>query len=106
MTENRWGDTAPEFTGAAPGYDKTTARPTRRIALHKGEMFLGHVWTDDHSAAGWLPAEPTETNAQALARARAYVWRVHALAYERGEPASAVLESRFYEPMFSVDRAG
>ncbi|CAM3457231.1 hypothetical protein [Stackebrandtia soli] len=100
--ENRWGDMAPVPSGSAPGYDRTTTKPVRRIALYKRGILMGHVWSDGENAAGFDAAEPTEENARETGRAISYVWRVHALAHQRGEPASVVLEARFYEPLYEV----
>lgn len=93
-------DMAPRLVAEAPGYAKTPAGPMRKAALRDSAgVLLGHVWTDDTAAAGWLPADPTP----AVARAGAYVWRVLSVQHQRGKPARHLLDPRLFAPLYTLD---
>ncbi|MCP2169190.1 hypothetical protein [Goodfellowiella coeruleoviolacea] len=103
MTSNtkRFTDNlAPRLVATAATYDPAPAGgPARRAPLstRAGER-LGWVWADGGRAAGWLPDAATPAGA----RAGAYVWRVLAAAYHRGDPSSRVLDPALYAPLYHL----
>ncbi|SDM31844.1 hypothetical protein SAMN05421874_15330 [Nonomuraea maritima] len=79
-------------------YESKTTNPKRRAALHdqRGRL-LGHVWTDDHQAAGFTRIADPEPD---MAYVRGYVNRILTDAYKAGIPASELLDPALYAPDF------
>ncbi|GII63554.1 hypothetical protein Skr01_36390 [Sphaerisporangium krabiense] len=77
-------------------YDWQAQGPVRRAALrdHDGRL-LGHVWTDDLAAAGFLDEEAAGADG---VRAGALMWAILRDAYAAGTPASALLDPALYAP--------
>ncbi|MBF8186328.1 hypothetical protein ITP53_11320 [Nonomuraea sp. K274] len=99
----RFADTPESALVSAPAtYSAQAEGPVRRRALRDepGGRVLGHVWTDDQRAAGWLHADPPNRE---TSRAGAYVWAVHRRAYSLGRPASSLLDPSLYAPMYYLD---
>lgn len=72
----------------------------RRAALKDQDgMVLGHVWTDDKDAAGFVKNE--DAGRPAIA-AGARLWSILKGAYDSGRPASDVLDPALYVPEFEL----
>lgn len=98
----RWqsGSMQPDQVYTPPGYESQPRGDVRRAALRSpGGDLLGHVWTDDRKAAGFLPAESAGS---AGVRAGSHVWTVHRRAHQAGRPASDVLDPALYAPTYRL----
>jgi hypothetical protein len=103
FTHPRWGPGSlqPVEVSSPPGYSPTAKGTVRRAELRdQAGQLLGHVWTDDDAAAGFLPAESAGS---AGARAASYVWVVLSQCAARDIPASELLDPALYEPDFVLD---
>jgi hypothetical protein len=91
----RWTDPlAPRVVSTPSTYDYKAAGAVRRAGLYAADgTLLGHVWTDDRQAAGFLPAEQA---GPAGVRAGGAVWAILRDAHRAGLPASDVLDSALY----------
>ncbi|MFI6903911.1 hypothetical protein ACIBKY_21775 [Nonomuraea sp. NPDC050394] len=81
-------------------YDFKATGPIRRAGLHdrRGRL-LGHVWTDDHQAAGFTKIEDPEPD---MGYAGGRVRRILADAYKAGIPAGGLLDPALYAPDFEL----
>lgn len=99
----RWADDPrpdPADVNSPPFYSSDIQGPVRRAPLHAPDgPLLGHVWTDDGEAAGYLPEQAA---GPAGVRAGAYVWTVLSECYRRGIPASEVLDPVLYAPTYEL----
>lgn len=93
----RWADDLSPVVGYIPDtYSHKAAGPVRRAELRAADgQLLGHVWTDDQEAAGFLPAEEAGIAGR---RAATDVWVVMRECKRRNVPASEVLDPALYEP--------
>lgn len=72
----------------------------RRAPLKdRSGMVLGHMWTDDKDAAGFVKNE--DAGRPAIA-AGARLWSILKDAYDSGRPASDVLDPALYAPEFEL----
>ncbi|MCA2184646.1 hypothetical protein [Nonomuraea cavernae] len=62
-------------------------------------MLLGHVWTDDKDAAGFVKNEDAGRPA---ITAGARLWSILKDAHDAGRPASDVLDPALYAPEFEL----
>jgi hypothetical protein len=94
----RWTDAAfaPVEVSDSGTYPGVAQAPMQRAALHDATtgQLLGHVWTDNRQAAGFLDNDDAGA---AAVRAGARVWRILAEAYQAGRPAGEVLDPALYE---------
>ncbi|MGW4469675.1 hypothetical protein ACWENQ_08380 [Nonomuraea sp. NPDC004354] len=92
----RWGPGSlqPEETSAPPAYSPIAQGQVRRAQLRDRDgRLVGHVWTDNQAAAGFLP---TETAAGTTAAS--YVWVLMTECAARDVPASELLDPALYMP--------
>ncbi|GAA0969795.1 hypothetical protein GCM10009555_017570 [Acrocarpospora macrocephala] len=102
MTHPRWTDAAfAPFDVSTPiSYSGDVVGEVRRAALHDMDgLLLGHVWTDDQAAAGFLDADGVGPPA---VRASTYVWQVHKRLFDAGRPASDVMDPALYAPLYRL----
>lgn len=102
----RWSDDAlaPVQVGESGTYPGVPAGPVRRAALYdQAGTLLGHVWTDDREAAGFVESPGAGA---AGVRAGARVWRIMADAYVAEVPAAALLNPELYAPDFRLEASG
>ncbi|OUC99326.1 hypothetical protein [Streptosporangium minutum] len=91
----RWADDPrPAEVNAPAGYSSAPQGPVRRAELHQGGVLLGHVWTDDRQAAGFLPAEQA---GPAGVRAAGAVWTILQACYEAGMEAEDLIDPDLFE---------
>lgn len=97
----RWTDAAlaPTQVSDSGTYPGTPEGPVRRAALYDGHTLVGHVWTDDRAAAGFLDND--DAGAAAI-RAGARVWRVLADARQAGRAAGDVLDPALFAPAYRL----
>jgi hypothetical protein len=99
----RWADDPQPVVVATPAtYSAQAQGPVRRAELHDAETdsLLGHVWTDDQAAAGFLDEESAGA---AGVRAGADVWGILRDAHQAGRPAAEVLDPALYAPAYRLD---
>jgi hypothetical protein len=103
--QGRWADDPqPVVTSTPATYAGTPEGPTRRAELHTPDgRLLGHVWTDDQKAAGFLNAESAGPEG---VRAGAKVWAILRDAYRAGKPARDALNPALYRPHFTLGPVG
>lgn len=99
-THPRWTDEgfAPTPGGPSGTYSGTAAGPIRYAELRDrdGDV-MGYMWTDGKKAAGLRKSQ------HGLAvEAGSYVYRVHARMLREGRPASDVLNTDLYAPLYSI----
>ncbi|MEV0617575.1 hypothetical protein AB0I81_29935 [Nonomuraea sp. NPDC050404] len=81
------------------------SRPADQAAVRRARlkdpdgMVLGHLWTDDQAAAGFV--KNSDGGRPAIAAA-AQVWSILKNAYDAGRPASDVLDPALYAPQFEL----
>ncbi len=98
----RWADDPQPVVVSTPKtYSAKAQGPVRRAELRDGGQLLGHVWTDDKNAAGYLD-EPSAGAAGVRAGAR--VWVILRDAYQAGVQAKDVLDPAMYAPQFTLGR--
>ncbi|GAA1769999.1 hypothetical protein [Nonomuraea bangladeshensis] len=87
---------------AAGTYSNKPANPAavRRARLKDDDgMVLGHVWTDDQAAAGFVK-DPDAGRLGIAAASR--VWSILKDAHDAGRPASDVLDPALFAPDFEL----
>jgi hypothetical protein len=93
----RWADDLSPVVGYIPDtYSHKAAGPVQRAALRAVDgQLLGHVWTDDREAAGFLPDEQAGIAGR---RAATDLWVIMRECKRRDVPASELLDPSLYEP--------
>ncbi|WP_157530701.1 hypothetical protein [Microtetraspora niveoalba] len=92
----RWADSGPVTVTPPPagGYADTPAGKVRRAELRDNTgQVLGHLWTDDRQAAGFIPAEQAGA---AGVRAGAEIWAILRDAHAVGIDAADLLDPDLY----------
>lgn len=104
MSKRMWDTPEMRLVSRVETYPAKAEGPVRRAALRDepGGRLLGHVWTDDRQAGGFLEVESA---GRAGLRAFSYVWAVQRRAYEAGRPASDLLDPALYAPMYHLDNS-
>lgn len=96
----RWAnDPQPVVVSTPSTYSSDAQGPVRRAGLYDGDILLGHVWTDDQQAAGFLDNEDA---GRAGVRAEALVWTILRNAAQAGRPAGEVLDPALYAPTYQL----
>lgn len=92
----RWADDPrPTDVHSIPGYSSDIKGEVRRAGLYKGGQLLGHVWTDDREAAGFLPLEEAGIAGRDAATK---LWTVLHDLHAVGVQATDVLDFDFFAP--------
>ncbi|MFE3449633.1 hypothetical protein ACFXJ8_11925 [Nonomuraea sp. NPDC059194] len=102
FTHPRWGPGSllPEEMSSPPGYSPIAQGEIRKAELRDRDgRLVGHVWTDDKQAAGFLPAEKAGS---AGTTAASYVWVLMTECAARDVPASELLDPALYMPDYEL----
>ncbi|MFD1940543.1 hypothetical protein ACFSKW_54720 [Nonomuraea mangrovi] len=97
----RWGPDSlqPVRVFSPPRYKAIAQGDVRKAALRDRDgRLVGHVWTDDRDAAGFLPTESA-----AGTTAASYVWVLMTECAARDVPASELLDPALYAPDYMLD---